>query len=168
MEEQVKREWNYTNETGSSLFEVVIVIAIISIISYTSITSYQYTTKQRQLTDCVREIIAFLSYQEQQALLFNITIKINLFLSPKNLIRAMPISKQSSSLLIVQPEDFQLVKGIELAQSTVQSFSFGEIRQTLKPMSFVIKNTHSEVKIIISSLGRIRACSRHIRDYPLC
>lgn len=64
------------SEQGVSLLEILIVMLIVSILSYLSISSYQHVIKQRHLIQNVRETIAFLSYQRQQALLFNVKIKI--------------------------------------------------------------------------------------------
>ena len=151
------------SEQGVSLLEILIVMLIVSILSYLSISSYQHVIKQRHLIQNVRETIAFLSYQRQQALLFNVKIKIVFWLSPHNKIMATPLH-----YLPVQQEIFSLAPGIQLKQSTISNVTFGGIRQTLRPMSFVLQSEEGEVKIIISSLGRIRACSQKIKVFASC
>ncbi|WP_193016070.1 prepilin-type N-terminal cleavage/methylation domain-containing protein [Proteus sp. FME41] len=151
------------SEQGVSLLEILIVMLIVSIVSYLSISSYQQIIKQRYLIQSVRETIAFLSYQRQQALLFNVKIKMVFLLSPHNKIMATPLHPLS-----IQQETFSLVSGIQLKQSTVSNFTFGGIRQTLKPMNFILQSEEGEVKIIISSLGRIRACSQKIKVFSSC
>jgi prepilin peptidase dependent protein A len=165
METSLNRKSKQESELGISLLEMLIVMMITSILSYLSITTYQKFIHQRQLIHSVRETIAFLSYQRQQALLFNIKIKISLHLSPSNKIVAIPFPLRHS------PEKqtiFQLASGIQLKQSTVSNFTFGGIRQTLRPMSFVLQSSEGEVSIVISSLGRIRACSQKIKVFSPC
>lgn len=165
MDISLKKELTQERELGSSLLEILIVMMIVSILSYLSISQYQYITGQRQLIHSVREVIAFLSSQRQQALLFNVKIKITLLLSPNNRIIAQPLHHQS---LPAQQEIFQFTSGIQLKQPTVSHFTFSGIRQTLRPMSFVLQSDQGEVKIILSSLGRIRACSQKIRVFSSC
>lgn len=165
MEINLNRKLEQESEFGISLFEMLIVMMITSILSYLSITTYQQFTHQRQLIHSVRETIAFLSYQRQQALLFNIKIRISLHLSPSNKVVAIPFPHRHS------PEKqiiFQLSSGIQLKQSTVSNFTFGGLRQTLRPMSFVLQSSEGEVSIVISSLGRIRACSQKIKVFSPC
>lgn len=161
----LNKEFQKKSEQGISLLEILIVMLIVSILSYLSISSYQHLIKQRHLIQSVRETIAFLYYQQQQALLFNVKIKISLHLSPSNKIVAIPFSLR---YLSEKQTIYQLSLGIQLKQSTVSNFTFGGIRQTLKPMSFVLQNEEDEVKIIISSLGRIRACSQKIKVFSSC
>ncbi|MDO5404771.1 potassium:proton antiporter [Proteus faecis] len=165
MEISLKSKLEQESELGISLLEMLIVMMITSILSYLSITTYQQYTHQRQLIHSVRETIAFLSYQRQQALLFNIKIKISLHLSPSNKVVAMPFPLRYST---EKQTIFRLASGIQLKQSTVSNFTFGGIRQTLRPMSFVLQHSESEVKIVISSLGRIRACSQQIKVFSPC
>lgn len=165
MEISLNRKLEQESEFGISLLEMLIVMVIASILSYLSITTYQQFTHQRQLIHSVRETIAFLSYQRQQALLFNIKIKISLHLSPSNQVVAIPFPLRH---LPEKQTIFQLASGIQLKQSTVSNFTFGGIRQTLKPMSFVLQGSEGEVKVVISSLGRIRACSQTIKVFSLC
>lgn len=165
MEISLNSKLEQESEWGISLLEMLIVMMIASILSYLSITTYQQFTHQRQLIHSVRETIAFLSYQRQQALLFNIKIKISLHLSPSNKVVATPFSQQH---LTEKQTIFQLTTGIQLKQSTVSNFTFGDIRQTLRPMSFVLQSPEGEVKIVISSLGRIRACSQKIKVFSPC
>ncbi len=165
MEISLNRKLEQESEFGISLLEMLIVMVIASILSYLSITTYQQFTHQRQLIHSVRETIAFLSYQRQQALLFNIKIKISLHLSPSNQVVAIPFPLRHLS---EKQTIFQLASGIQLKQSTVSNFTFGGIRQTLKPMSFVLQGSEGEVKVVISSLGRIRACSQTIKVFSPC
>ncbi|WP_232797374.1 potassium:proton antiporter [Proteus columbae] len=165
MDISLSRAHQQENEFGISLLEMLIVMMIASILSYLSITTYQQFTHQRQLIHSVRETIAFLSYQRQQALLFNIKIEISLHLSPSNKVVAIPFSLRH---LPEKQIIFQLASGIQLKQSTVSNFTFGGIRQTLRPMSFVLQSSEGEVKIVISSLGRIRACSQKIKVFSPC
>lgn len=165
MDISLSRAHQQESEFGISLLEMLIVMMIASILSYLSITTYQQFTHQRQLIHSVRETIAFLSYQRQQALLFNIKIKISFHLSPSNKIVAIPFPLR---YLSEKQTIFQLVSGVQLTQSTVSNFTFGEIRQTLRPMSFVLQSSEGEVKIVISSLGRIRACSQKIKVFSPC
>ncbi|MDM3562006.1 potassium:proton antiporter, partial [Proteus vulgaris] len=67
--------------------------------------------------------------------------------------------------LPVQQEIFSLAPGIQLKQSTISNVTLGGIRQTLRPMSFLLQSEEGEVKIIISSLGRIRECSQNIKVF---
>lgn len=159
--------WGYQSnrEVGASLLEVLIVMMIVSILCHVSMSTYQHVVGQNQLIQSVRETIAFLSYQRQQALLFNTKIKITLLLFPENKITATPITHLSLSQ---HQTSFQLASGLKLTKTTVSYFTFGERRQTLKPMSFIVANNESEVKIIISSLGRIRACSHQIKAFSPC
>lgn len=152
------------HEAGISLFEMIIVMAIVASLSYLSISIFSHIKAQRQLIQSVREVIAFLATQRQYALLFNNPIKITLLIAPDNKIIATPFQYKSSS----KNEIYQLVAGIELKQTTVKNVTFGHLRQTLKPMSFVIKKAGNEVKIIISSLGRIRVCSQQIKVFSSC
>lgn len=165
MDISLSRAHQQEGEFGISLLEILVVMMIVSILSYLSIPAYQHFTYQRQLLHSVRETIAFLSYQQQQALLFNVRIKITLLLSPNNKIIATPLHSRHLS---EQQDIFQLASGIQLKQSTVSNFTFGGIRQTLKPMSFVLHSVEGEVKIIISSLGRIRACSQSMKAFSSC
>lgn len=165
MEISLSRAHQQESEFGISLLEMLIVMMIASILSYLSITTYQQFTHQRQLIHSVRETIAFLSYQRQQALLFNIKMKISFHLSPSNKIVTIPFHQRH---LPEKQTIFQLVSGVQLTQSTVSNFTFGEIRQTLRPMSFVLQSSEGEVKIVISSLGRIRACSQKIKVFSPC
>lgn len=165
METSLNRKLEQESELGISLLEMLIVMMITSILSYLSITTYQKFIHQRQLIHSVRETIAFLSYQRQQALLFNIKIKISIHLSPSNKIVAVPFSLR---YLPEKQTIFQLSSGIQLKQSTVSNFTFGGIRQTLRPMSFVLQSSEGEVKVVISSLGRIRACSQKIKVFSPC
>lgn len=163
METSLNRKSKQESELGISLLEMLIVMMIASILSYLSITTYQQFTHQRQLIHSVRETIAFLSYQRQQALLFNIKIRISLHLSPSNKVVAIPLRHSPEKQII-----FQLASGIQLKQSTVSNFTFGGLRQTLRPMSFVLQSSEGEVSIVISSLGRIRACSQKIKVFSPC
>lgn len=165
MDISLSRAHRQEGEFGISLLEILIVMMIVSILSYLSISAYQHFSYQRQLLHSVRETIAFLSYQQQQALLFNVKIKITLLLSPNNKIVAIPLHFR---YLPEQQDIFQLASGIQLKQSTVSNFTFGGIRQTLKPMSFILHSTEGEVKVIISSLGRIRACSQNMKAFSPC
>ncbi|MCT6516002.1 potassium:proton antiporter [Proteus vulgaris] len=165
MEIRLSRAHQQESEFGISLLEMLIVMMIASILSYLSITTYQQFTHQRQLIHSVRETIAFLSYQRQQARLFNIKMKISFHLSPSNKIVTIPFHQRH---LTEKQTIFQLVSGVQLTQSTVSNFTFGEIRQTLRPMSFVLQSSEGEVKIVISSLGRIRACSQKIKVFSPC
>ncbi|ODQ07890.1 potassium:proton antiporter [Shigella sp. FC1655] len=165
MEISLSRAHQQESEFGISLLEMLIVMMIASILSYLSITTYQQFTHQRQLIHSVRETIAFLSYQRQQARLFNIKMKISFHLSPSNKIVTIPFHQRH---LTEKQTIFQLVSGVQLTQSTVSNFTFGEIRQTLRPMSFVLQSSEGEVKIVISSLGRIRACSQKIKVFSPC
>lgn len=165
MDISLSRAHQQEGEFGISLLEILVVMMIVSILSYLSIPAYQHFTDQRQLLHSVRETIAFLSSQQQQALLFNVRIKITLLLSPNNKIIATPLYSRHLS---EQQDIFQLASGIQLKQSTVLNFTFGGIRQTLKPMSFVLHSVEGEVKIIISSLGRIRACSQSMKAFSSC
>lgn len=165
MDISLSRAHQQESEFGISLLEMLIVMMIASILSYLSITTYQQFTHQRQLIHSVRETIAFLSYQRQQALLFNIKIKISFHLSPSNKLIAIPLPLQH---LPEKQTIFQLASGVQLKQSTVSNFTFGGIRQTLRPMSFVLQSSEGEVKIVISSLGRIRACSQKIKAFSPC
>lgn len=165
MDISLSRAHQQESEFGISLLEMLIVMMIASILSYLSITTYQQFTHQRQLIHSVRETIAFLSYQRQQARLFNIKMKISFHLSPSNKIVTIPFHQRH---LTEKQTIFQLVSGVQLTQSTVSNFTFGEIRQTLRPMSFVLQSSEGEVKIVISSLGRIRACSQKIKVFSPC
>lgn len=165
MDISLSRAHQQESEFGISLLEMLIIMMIASILSYLSITTYQQFTHQRQLIHSVRETIAFLSYQRQQALLFNIKIKISFHLSPSNKLIAIPFPLQH---LPEKQTIFQLTSGIQLKQSTVSNFTFGGTRQTLRPMSFVLQSSEGEVKIVISSLGRIRACSQKIKAFSPC
>lgn len=165
MDISLSRAHQQESEFGISLLEMLIIMMIASILSYLSITTYQQFTHQRQLIHSVRETIAFLSYQRQQALLFNIKIKISFHLSPSNKLIAIPFPLQH---LPEKQTIFQLASGIQLKQSTVSNFTFGGTRQTLRPMSFVLQSSEGEVKIVISSLGRIRACSQKIKAFSPC
>ncbi|WP_231039831.1 potassium:proton antiporter [Proteus alimentorum] len=165
MDISLSRAHQQESEFGISLLEMLIIMMIVSILSYLSITTYQQFTHQRQLIHSVRETIAFLSYQRQQALLFNIKIKISFHLSPSNKLIAIPFPLQH---LPEKQTIFQLTSGIQLKQSTVSNFTFGGTRQTLRPMSFVLQSSEGEVKIVISSLGRIRACSQKIKAFSPC
>lgn len=153
------------SETGSSLLEVLIVVAIVSILSCLSLAAYQHFNAQHQLIHGVRETLAFLSYQRQQAVLFNTNIKISLLLSPKNQIIAVPLYSQYAP---EKQDVFQLKAGLQVEKSTAPYFTFGGLRQSVKPMSFIIQGLEGEVKIIISSLGRIRACSQQIKAFSPC
>lgn len=153
------------NNIGVSLLEALIVMAIVSILSHLSLSAYQHFTSQRQLVHNVRETIAFLAYQQQQALLYHTKIKIFLLLSPINQITALPLHLRYSS---EEKDIFSLSSGVELTHSTTSYFTFGDLRQTLKPMSFILKSVEGEVKIIISSLGRIRACSQQVKVFSPC
>ncbi|MCK9780694.1 potassium:proton antiporter [Proteus columbae] len=165
MDISLSRAHQQESEFGISLLEMLIVMMIASILSYLSITTYQQFTHQRQLIHSVRETIAFLSYQRQQARLFNIKMKISFHLSPSNKIVTIPFHQRH---LTEKQTIFQLVSGVQLTQSTVSNFTFGEIRQTLRPMSFLLQSSEGEVKIVISSLGRIRACSQKIKVFSPC
>ncbi|MFB0772407.1 potassium:proton antiporter [Proteus cibi] len=165
MEISLNSKLEQESEFGISLFEMLVVMMIASILSYLSITTYQQFTHQRQLIHSVRETIAFLSYQRQQALLFNIKIKISFHLSPSNQVVATPFPLPYSN---EKQTIFQLSTGVQLKQSTVSNFTFGRVRQTLRPMNFVLQSSEGEVKIIISSLGRIRACSQKIKVFSPC
>ncbi|NAG47432.1 potassium:proton antiporter, partial [Escherichia coli] len=65
-------------------------------------------------------------------------------------------------------ESVQLGVSNQLIRSTATRFTFCGLRQTLRPMHFVLSNGDEEVKIIISSLGRIRACSQTIKAFSVC
>ncbi|MEQ4924936.1 prepilin-type N-terminal cleavage/methylation domain-containing protein [Proteus hauseri] len=160
-------QYQVENEIGVSLFEVLIVMTIISILSHLSLSAYQHNVKKQQLIHSVRETIAFLSSQRQQAILFNHKIQIILSLSPHNDITA---NIQSSLPPAQKQKRFRFVSGVQLIKATTMQFSFGGLRQTLRPMSFVIADSRisAEVKIIISSLGRIRACSQQIKAFSSC
>lgn len=164
---QVNNVYQVNNELGVSLFEILIVMTIIAILSHFSLSAYQKNTKKQQLIHSVRETIAFLSSQRQQAILFNHKIQIVLSLSPINDITASTLLSLSS---FQNQKRFQFNSDIQLIQATATQFTFSGLRQTLKPMSFIIADTRigAEVKIIISSLGRIRACSKQIKVFSSC
>ncbi|EMI5800301.1 prepilin-type N-terminal cleavage/methylation domain-containing protein, partial [Proteus mirabilis] len=74
--------YSHSKHLGSSLFEVLIVMAIVAILSALSLSSYHQLLRQRQLVQSVREVMAFLAYQQQRSLLFNCKVQIVLWLSP--------------------------------------------------------------------------------------
>lgn len=164
MQSYQDKEMMLHHEAGISLFEMIIVMAIVTSLSYLSISTFSHINTQRQLIQSVREVMAFLATQRQYALLFNNPIKITLLITPDNKIIATPFQHGSLS----KSETYQLIAGIELKQTTVKNVTFGHLRQTLKPMSFIIQKSGNEVKIIISSLGRIRACSQQIKVFSPC
>ncbi|AWF42429.1 putative prepilin peptidase dependent protein A [Proteus mirabilis] len=118
--------------------------------------------RQRQLVQSVREVMAFLAYQQQRSLLFNCKVQIVLWLSPINKLEAKSLTTPTTK------ESIQLGLNNQLIRSTATRFTFCGLRQTLRPMHFVLSNGDEEVKIIISSLGRIRACSQTIKAFSVC
>ncbi len=151
--------YSHSKHLGSSLFEVLIVMAIVAILSALSLSSYLC---QRQLVQSVREVMAFLAYQQQRSLLFNCKVQIVLWLSPINKLEAKSLTTPTTK------ESIQLGLNNQLIRSTATRFTFCGLRQTLRPMHFVLSNGDEEVKIIISSLGRIRACSQTIKAFSVC
>lgn len=94
--------YSHSKHLGSSLFEVLIVMAIVAILSALSLSSYHQLLRQRQLVQSVREVMAFLAYQQQRSLLFNCKVQIVLWLSPINKLEAKslttPTTKESIQL----------------------------------------------------------------------
>ena len=151
--------------TGLSLLELLITLSIVAILAGIGVPRYTRLFQQNQLLALTQQLIESLRMTKQMAISRNQAYYLSLPSSPGSPLYCWSISPIANCNCTDSPVSCQpdiVVVSADLqridSQSNRSQLTFSPLLGSSNGGSYTLTYGHASVKVIVSTLGRVRAC----------